>query len=300
MTSTLTRRPVPTEPPPEVDPRFDDRMRAVTDEQRRRRRRVLWAVVVSVLIVAAAVGAARSPLLDVEELAVTGTDRTAEVGRAAGIAVGDPLVEVDAEAARRRLMDVPWIASARVRVDWPRKVRVRVVEESPVAVLRPPEGPGRVVAAGGRVIGTVGAAGFDADALEGLPRFRVAAAGVVEGTEPGEVLRQDLVRVVVVAEQLPAGLRDQLVDARLDRGGRLSFDLPDGGAIRFGPPEDVPAKLLSASTVLSGRVELACLDVVDVREPLRPTISRRAGCQVPPPTSSGAAGTRSGGGAGGG
>lgn len=301
MTSTLTRRPVPTEPTPEVDPRIDDRRRAVTDEQRRRRRRVVGAVLASVLLVAAAVAAVRSPLLDVEQVRVAGTDRVDEVARAAGVAVGDPLIEVDASDARRRLMALPWVASARVHVDWPRQVRIRVVEEVPVAVLRAADGPARVVAAGGRVIGSVGDRGLDQDALDGMPRVRVQSSRSLGSTEPGDVLPEDLVRVVVVVEQLPAGLRDQLVDARLDRAGRITFELPEGGSVLFGPAEDVPAKLLSVSTVLGGRVELACLDVLDVREPLRPTISRVDGCDVPPPTTS--AGTRSantGGGGGGG
>jgi hypothetical protein len=57
-----------------------------------------------------------------------------------------------------------------------------------------------------------------------------------------------------------------------------------GGTVQFGPPEDVPAKLLSMATMLGGRVERKCLEVLDVREPGRPTITRTPGCALGPPT----------------
>lgn len=344
MTGTLTPRRTrpPAEPP--VDPRIVRRREQVAAELRRRRRRVAGLAVATVVVVAGLVVAVRSPLLDVEELAVTGTDRVAEVRRAGGVDLGDALVEVDASEVRRRLMALPWVASARVQLDWPRVVRVAVTEEVPLAVLVPsagaadevtaagdaedggstPEdagaegaaddaddaGPaegggaadgsgaegtsderdvvgGVVVAAGGRVLGRVGQDGPGAAAVRGLPTVAVAGWSPGDAPSAGQRLRGAVAEILVVVEQTPAPLRPELVRARLDGAGSLSFDLPDGGTVRFGPPEDVPAKLLSLHTVLGGRIERRCLDVVDVREPLRPTVSRRAGCSVPPPTPTG-------------
>jgi hypothetical protein len=275
-----------------IDPRIVRRREQVAAQVRRRRGRVVLLAVFTVVVVAALVVALRSPLLDVEDVVVTGTDRAEEVRRAGGVSPGDALVEVDAAEVRRRLMDLPWVASARVRVDWPRSVQVRVREEPPVAVLAPAEGAGGddrslVVGRGGRVVARVGDAGFGSEDLRGVTRVGVAAWFPAGAPEPGQVLADPLRDVVVVVEQTPVELRRELSRARTDRAGNLSFELPDGGTVRFGPVEEVPAKLLSVRTVLGGRVERRCLDVVDVREPLRPTVSRRDGCSLPPPTTGG-------------
>ena len=89
---------------------------------------------------------------------------------------------------------------------------------------------------------------------------------------------------LVVLEQVPASLAEELTRATMTADGSLTFALDDGGAVRFGPPEEVPAKLLATATALGGRIDRACLDVLDVLEPTRPTISRRDGCVVAPPT----------------
>ena len=117
----------------------------------------------------------------------------------------------------------------------------------------------------------------------GIPRLTVdslarLAPGRTVPTVDGDVL--------VVFEQMPDSLRPELVTGSVAADGSLSFALPSGGTVEFGPAEDVPAKLLAVQTALGGRIERRCLDVLDVREPTRLTIRRVPGCKVPAPTAS--------------
>jgi cell division protein FtsQ len=281
VSDTLVRPPGPRsdEPTPDEDPRLARRRRAVEEAPRRRRRRNRVGVAAVVAVVVAAGGATRTPLLDVDRITVSGTHRVdrARVLAATGLSVGDPIVDVDAAAVRRRVMAVPGVASAAVDVRWPSSVAVRVTEERPLARLL--VGGGEVeVARGGRILGRPDAA---AAALVALQVDGLAARDLRAGTEVPAAVRDAL----VVLEQMPADLLRRLPTATLDRSGSLGFAVADdGGTVRFGPPEDVPAKVLATVTMLSGAVELKCLDVLDVREPTRPTISRRGGCAVPAPT----------------
>jgi cell division protein FtsQ len=290
----------------EEDPRIARRRREVAQERRHRRRRWVVAAAAVALVLVAGVLVTRSPLLDVDHVRVTGTSgpggasgpkahvTDAAVLRAAGVSTGDPMVGLDAAAVRRRIDAVPGVASARVTLDWPSTVRIAVTPEAPLARIRVGS-TDVVVARGGRVLGS-GAVAGDVGALP-----VIAAAGLDGGAlRPGHRVPRVLADALVVFEQMPDGLRGTLGTAALDAAGDLTFTLPaagrssggsngvsaarSGGTVRFGPPEDVPAKLLAAASMLGGQVELACLDELDLREPPRATISRVAGCAVPAPT----------------
>jgi len=81
-----------------------------------------------------------------------------EVRAAAGIAPGMSIWDVDAAAATARLGEHPWIRSARIRRELPRRVTIQVREERPVAILTVDgEKAGEYyVAAHGRVFARVG------------------------------------------------------------------------------------------------------------------------------------------------
>jgi hypothetical protein len=51
--------------------------------------------------------------------------------------------------------------------------------------------------------------------------------------------------------------------------------------LALGGHEDLPAKAIALESVLSGTVELACLERVDVSVPTRVTIQRSGGCTIP-------------------
>jgi hypothetical protein len=54
-------------------------------------------------------------------------------------------------------------------------------------------------------------------------------------------------------------------------------ELVEGGAIRFGDTDDLDAKVTAAKTVLSD-VDTACLELLDVRVPGSPALTRHQRC----------------------
>lgn len=268
------------------DPRFARRRKEVAAAGRRRRRIALIVLAVVVCVAAAVFGLLRSPLLDVDRILVAGSnsiDRD-QVVEASEIGRGDALIDIDIAAARASVMDVPGVASARVELDWPSTVRISVTDEQPLAVL----GVGErrvVVARGGRVL-----AELPAEEQPVLPLIAVAETGLLDGLEPGRQVPDALMDVVVVLEQVPEPLGSRLGGVDVGSDGTLTLQLTpgegdsdNGGEVAFGRPEDVPSKLLAVASMLAA-ANVRCLDVLDVREPLRPTISRRDGCDPGPAT----------------
>ena len=199
---------------------------------------------------------------------------------------------VDLAAVRTRLRAQPMVAAATVTREWPATVRIELVEETPLLRLRS-NNVERIVSRSGTVLpddllpdellpGDPGA-GDPVDAAT-LPVLDVTDA-LPAGTDwaTATEVPDELADVLVVHARMPDAMRGPLSDGRLDRDGDLSFLLDDDATIRFGPVEDVPAKLVAVRAFLE-QVTLECLDVLDVRQPDRPTASRQADCLVPAPT----------------
>ena len=132
----------------------------------------------------------------------------------------------------------------------------------------------------------------------GVPTLRVDPALLPTGPPPPGALLPDPVRVAAVLfEQIPSSLRPLLTDAQLngpdrngpdrngpdrngpDRNGAvdLEFRLPEilrRATVRFGPLEQLTSKIAAAEAMLGGRVDLECLETLDVRRPDRPTLVR--------------------------
>jgi cell division protein FtsQ len=76
----------------------------------------------------------QSPRFSVATVAVEGTKRLTQqrVARAAGIASGSNIFEIDEETAEAKLLTSdPWVESAKVRKELPDTIHVRVVERDP-------------------------------------------------------------------------------------------------------------------------------------------------------------------------
>lgn len=294
MTDTIVE---PQRPVTDEDPRIAERRRGVLGAARRRRRIVLGAVAAVLGVVTVAVGLARSPLFAVDRVVVTGArtvDRSAVVA-ASHIRRGDAIVDVDAARVRADVMAVPMVASARVERVWPRTVRIVVTEERPLAVVEV-GGRALTVGRGGRILAAVSGGGTphapttgqpapgQHGAPAGLQRI-VVADGVTTGIPSvGRDVPAVLAPAVVVVEQLPPLLAGRMQEVDVGPGGALSLVLgADAGRVAMGAPEDVPTKLLAVESILAA-VDLDCLDVLDVREPTRPTVSRRPGCALAAPT----------------
>lgn len=266
MTTIVEERPTEVE----IDPRFVARRETVAQEHRRRRRGRLVAIAAVLGFVAAVAGSLRSPLTDVDHIAVTGvTHATAdEVVAAAGIKAGGPMLDVDTEAARKRLERLlPWVLTARVTRSWPSTVRIAVVEREAVAQVRSDAGLWFLLDVDGRLLEEAVASRVDL----------VTVAGTVPGALAGAELADGAARGVGVLANLTEGLRSRITAMRYVPGGEVEFTLRPEGVVAFGRPETVDSKLTALDTVLA-RVDLTCLASIDVRVPTRPLVRRTEGC----------------------
>jgi len=234
------------------------------NEGRRRLKRLVAALFVVALLVSG-YALTQTPLLDVDRIEVHGAARTpvAEVHGALDVARGDPMVEVDERAAARRIETLPWVAEATVSRRWPGTVRVRIVERSPVAVLPVIEGRTALVDREGRIL----------ELIPGEPEGLLVLEGVAGPIAAGNVVpddaREALRLVVALADRLPGAVRSVSTD--------LDAELSTGGTARFGSVEELDDKVVALETLLD-EVDMSCVDVLDLRVPRSPALTRRPDC----------------------
>lgn len=259
MTATLERSPVA------IHPRMRSRRIAVQRSVGRRRlRRALMALgVVTGLVTLYTL--ALTPLLDVDDVRVRGADRASAeaIAAASGIAAGEPMIHVDTDGSARRIEELAWVAEARVQRVWPGTVRIEVEERSPVGVIQVTDSHTALVDGTGRVL-TIG---------QERPPELAALEGVKGRVAEGDVLSSEAREAAAVLD----GLVERLPEAVIAMSTDLEATLADGGVVRFGTTDDLEDKLVATETVLAD-VSLTCLQVLDVRVPGNPTLTRHAGC----------------------
>jgi len=251
--------PGPTNP---IDPRLRVRRAEVARARMVRRRRRVLLVAAAITLGTALVGLVyRSPLLDIDQVTVYGTDRAepTEVRRAAAVPLGQALASADLSAARRRVLAVPWVATARLRRSWPATVQVEVTERVPVAVVG--ESPSlSLVDRAGRVLGP-GSATTQLPAIEGV------------SPPPGQRLDPPRRRLAGVLATLPGSLRPQ-VSAALVRGQSLTFTLTDGVTVRWGDAGQSATKAASLMALLT-QAHRETIGTVDVSVPSAAALTRK-------------------------
>lgn len=174
-----------------------------------------------------------SSVLAVKDVTVHGTSLLAEreVRRAAAVPAGDPLAQVDLQAATTRVEALAAVKDADVSREWPDTVRIAVVERVSVAV----------VDLGGRV------RGMDADGVvfqefekapEDLPRVEIGSAADSEALREGA-------RVVAA---LPEDLAARVEHVEIDTVDQIGLALRDGRQVVWGSAEesDLKAEVLAA------------------------------------------------------
>lgn len=274
--------------PPSAEP--IRRARRHEDDRRpsRWRMRLLWLVALLVVLAGAVAAVVFAPHFAVARVDVVGADAAGTdpdlvgaVRDAVNVVPGDPMLLIDVAATQARVAALPDVASVSVRREWPDALTVRVAPRRTVALVRVGDASAEI-GPGGRVRTVLGA---------GQPPSALVAALTVDpallqpgALRPGGELPEPVKAAVIVLEQVPDPVRPALGNGRLAADGTLEFELQGGGVVRFGPLDRSPAKAQSALTMLTGSVDLACLDVLDLTEPDRPTITRRSGCTVDAPT----------------
>ncbi len=109
--------------------------------------RGLKALLVSALVSVLAVGLGLllyfTPIMAARSTVVVGltTISQEEVARAAAVAPGTPLLQIDTDTVAERVATIRRVASARVQREYPSTLRITVVERVPVVVKDYPDGP---------------------------------------------------------------------------------------------------------------------------------------------------------------
>jgi cell division protein FtsQ len=251
-----------------VDPRMRTRRIEVQRDAGRRRLRRFLAVVAVLAVLAGAYVAVHSPLLDVDHVRVTGGRHTdpAAVAVASGVPRGAALLTLDTGAVARRVEALPWVRTARVERRWPGTIRIAVSERTPAATM--PVGVGRtaLVDATGRVLAVV-------DPGRPLPTGLPTVRGAGGHPQAGDTLGPRARRAVEVARAVGESLPGTVTEVSTD----LDATLVTGGTVRFGSVGDLDDKIVAVETVLTD-VDVACLNVLDVRVPGSPVLTRNGEC----------------------
>jgi cell division protein FtsQ len=223
-----------------VDPRIQARRDEVSREQQRRRRRRLVAVGAVVAALAVAFGLSHSAAFDVDEVVVAATPHVSadEVMEAGRLRVGQNLVDVDTGAVRSRLRALPWVADARVDLDWwAGVVRVTITERVPVAAVATSTAEWVVSDASGHAIATLPPGGPGLIAIENV-------APVEPGSDFGPGIRAPL----DVIAGLSPGLRSRVFAVIAGTDGSVQLRVLPSGIVDLCQPDQLIEKLAHVDT----------------------------------------------------
>jgi cell division protein FtsQ len=203
-----------------------------------------------------------TPTFSVHRIDITGTDRTGrvEAERALADLRGKSLLAVGAGDVGRRLARLPDVAAARYDREFPHTLRVVLVPERPVAVLR----RGRdtwLVSGDARVLRRIPRGTFGALPRVWAPRSLEVALGSGVSGRPGAIA-EALARLRTTP--LPSGVRGATYT---DENG-LTFLLRNGLAVRLGSTHELDLKLAVARRIVPLVPPETTL--VDVTVPARP------------------------------
>lgn len=156
--------------------------------------------------------------LGLDQVAVTGQRFTSdeEIFKALNLDTGRYLIGFDSEAARLRIEQLPWVATAEVRRVYPSQLNVKITERTAFAVWRH-DGREQLIDKSGRILQTVAAA-----SVTHLP--------VVSGP----LANEHAAELMVLLGRYPL-LADVFAKAKRVNGRRWSISLTNGGRIELPP-----------------------------------------------------------------
>jgi cell division protein FtsQ len=258
-----------------IDPRLRARRIAVRRDVGRRRLHRFAVLGIVVAVLGAVVALALSPLLDVDEVTVTGASHASEreVVAASGVQPGDQLVLVDRPGVVARVERLPWIRTASVERSWPSTWEISVVERE--ALVGFVGSDGRLVLADeeGRVLDVVAAGGAE-------PGVVVVTGPASPGT-PGRPVTAPARPALEVARALPPEVADRVGEVAVEDDGTLTLLLEPlaegagpGPRVVLGDDLALDAKVSALATILA-RVDLAGVVTVDLQVPSAPALTRR-------------------------
>ncbi len=178
---------------------------------------------------------------------------------------GRSLVGLDVGALRGTVEALPTIASVSFDRAFPNTLRVHVVPERVVGVVRQGAG-GYLVSARGRIV-----AGPARDASPGLPRIWAART---DGLVVGQMVPRSLAPAVRAVAPLGRVRFPGRIVAVRSNGAALSLRLASGLLVQLGAPDDVTLKLAVAGRVIPLVADDATY--LDVSVPERPVAGNAA------------------------
>ncbi|GMQ84470.1 MAG: hypothetical protein BMS9Abin07_0034 [Acidimicrobiia bacterium] len=248
-----------------MDRRIAERRHRVTEERARTRLRLVIGLVVLLVLAAAGFALARSPLLSVDRITVTGAEHSDPEAVLAGLDVvaGTPTVSVDANALEQALRADPWIAQARVVVSWPGSLDVEVTEQVPVAAVTTAGGYAHVTS-GGAVV----------EMLDDPTGLALIATDVPETTRPGAtIVAAATLGALEFIDWLPTEVARVTV-VSVDEAGQLTATVGDV-TVRLGRSTEMQSKAVALIALID--YGLAPGSHVDVTAPKRPAVANPQG-----------------------
>ncbi|HTS98446.1 MAG TPA: FtsQ-type POTRA domain-containing protein [Streptosporangiaceae bacterium] len=204
-----------------------------------------FAVAAVAIVAAAAWALLGSSVLVVRSVTVTGTAggaavTRAEVLRAAGVALGTPLVRVNTAAVARRVESITQVQSAQVTRDWPDSVVIAIRERTPALA---------VATAGGFAL--VDRFGVMVSEVAARPPGLVLLAGVAN---PAALRGSPAVRAAVtVLGQLPPQIRDRVLAVSAPSAETVTLDLRGGVTVLWGGTDRPAAKAAELAILMRTR-----------------------------------------------
>jgi cell division protein FtsQ len=225
--------------------------------------KVLVAAFASIAFAAGAYAVARAtPMFALRRIEITGTDPAgrAEARRALADLRGRSLLAIGSGDVGRRLAELPDVATASYDRDFPHTLRVTIVPERPVAVLR--RGAETwLVSAKARVLRKIPRGTFRSLPRVWAPESTTVAAGSRVG---GTVAAMAAALARLRQAPLPRRVRGA-TDTETDG---LVFLLDNGLAVRLGDASDIDLKLAVAARIVP--LVPAGSTLLDVSVPERP------------------------------
>lgn len=216
--------------------------------QRSRRRRIIWlsAIGAVVLLIGGTTAAAYSPLFAVEKITVLGatTLDAAAVEAALAEQVGTPLALVDSSEVKAALLAFPLIETYALEAKPPHDLTVRIVERTPVGVIRSDAGYTLVDAAGVALATT-------SDQPAGQPLLEIDG-----GTDSVAFESAGL-----VVRSVPADVRALLTGVSATTADDVTLTLSSGLTVVWGSSEDSPMKSEVLTKTLISNPEASTIDV---------------------------------------
>ena len=237
-------------------------------------RSLLVAVALTGLAALVYLGARETRVFAIRAVEVRGASPpvAAEVRRALLPLDGKNLLALGRSDVDRRLAQLPDVASASYDRSFPHTLRVVVVPERPVAIVR--RGAGSwLVSARGRILRPL-----PHGALAGLPRIWLAAGtDLPVGTTLASESGASAAAALAVARRV--GFRAAIAGVTVSNG-TLALELRSGLELRLGTSEDVALKLAVAARILP--VAGPGTAYLDVSVPARPVAMASAVVAVNP------------------